>query len=57
MRLRKWVKVVLYFLFLIIVILIIKNMFTNKITVITEAKNYTCYGTIVKVCRGDDYDL
>lgn len=55
-KLRKWVKVVLLILLLILIIIIIKDIFTKKVTVITEGKNYTCYGNLVQVCSGEDYD-
>ena len=55
-KLREWVKVVLLILALILIIIIIKDIFTKKVTVITEGKNYTCYGRILQVCSGEDYD-
>lgn len=56
-KLKRWVKVVLYILFLILLSYIIISLFTNKTVTITEGKNYTCYGSkILQVCSGVDYD-
>lgn len=55
-KLREWVKVVLLILALILIIIIIKDIFTKKVIVITEGKNYICYGSILQVCSGEDYD-
>ena len=56
MKLKEWVKVVLMILLIIVMILIIKDIFTKKVIVVTEGKNYTCYGSILQVCSGEDYD-
>ena len=57
LRLKKWVKVVLYLICIIVIVITIKDMFTKKEVVITEGKNYTCNGNfILKVCSGSDYD-
>ena len=56
LRLKKWVKVVLIFILLIITSIIIKDMFTVKTVVRTTGKNYTCYGKYLQVCSGRDYD-
>lgn len=58
LKLRRWVLVVTYFILVIISIYVIVSLFTTKITVITEGKNYTCYGSkIFQVCSGVDYDI
>lgn len=57
LKLKWWVKVVLYILFLIILSYIIISLFKTKEVVITEGKNYTCYGSkLLQVCHGVDYD-
>ena len=57
LKLRLWVKVVLYILFLILLSYIIISLFNKKEVVITEGKNYTCYGSkIFQICNGVDYD-
>ncbi len=58
LKLRRWVLVVTYFILVITSIYIIVSLFTTKTTVITEGKNYTCYGSkIFQVCSGVDYDI
>lgn len=58
LKLRRWVLVVTYFILVIISIYVIVSLFTTKTTVITEGKNYTCYGSkIFQVCSGVDYDI
>lgn len=58
LRLKRWVLVVTYFILVIIFIYAIVSLFTTKITVITEGKHYTCYGSkILQVCSGYDYDI
>lgn len=57
LKLKWWVKVVLYILFLILLSYIIISLFKTKTVTITEGKNYTCYGSrIFQVCSGVDYD-
>ena len=57
LKLKRWVKVLLYFLFLLLVILTIKNMITRKTIVNEEGKHYICYGRIIQVCSGENYDV
>ena len=57
MRLRRWVKVVINILIIIILMIIIKDLFKKKEVIITEGKNYICYGSIIQVCAGEDYDV
>lgn len=57
LKLKRWIKVVLYVLLLILISYIILSLFKTKETVITKGKNYTCYGSrIFQVCSGVDYD-
>lgn len=57
LRLKKWVKVMIYLIIVITIIIIIKDLFTRKEVIITEGKNYTCNGNfLLKVCSGTDYD-
>ena len=56
-KLKRWVKVVLYFIIVITIIIILKDLFTKKEVIITEGKNYTCHGNFIfQVCGGIDYD-
>lgn len=56
-RLKMWVKVVLLIIGIMVLFYIIISLFTKKRVVITEGKNYTCYGSkILEVCSGIDYD-
>lgn len=58
LKLRRWVLVVTYFILVIISIYVIVSLFTTKITVVTEGKHYTCYGSkLLQVCSGYDYDI
>lgn len=57
LKLKRWVKVALYVLFLILLSYIIVSLFKTKETIITEGKNYTCYGSkLFQVCHGVTYD-
>ena len=57
LKLKKWVKVVLYVLLLILLSYIIVSLFKTKEVIITEGKNYTCYGSkLLQVCHGITYD-
>lgn len=57
MRLKRWVKVMLYIIIVITIIITIKDLFTRKEIIITEGKNYTCNGNfLIQVCAGIDYD-
>lgn len=57
MKLRKWVRVLIVIIFLLLLFIIVKDIFTRKTITITEGKKYTCYGSIVKVCNGINYDI
>lgn len=57
MKLRKWVKVVLLVLFLLLIVYVIISLFTRKEVVQEYGKNYTCHGSIIlQVCYGETYD-
>ena len=57
LKLRRWVKVVLYLL-LIFVMIVILNDLTKHKTIINEVgKSYVCYGSVIQVCRGENYDI
>ena len=57
LKLKKWVKVVIYLVIVITFIITIKDLFTKKEVIITEGKNYTCNGNfLIQVCRGKDYE-
>ena len=57
LRLKKWVKVVLIILVIIVATITIKDLFIKKETIIVEGKNYTCSGNrLLRVCGGRDYD-
>lgn len=57
LRLRRWVLVVTYFILVIITLYVIVSLFTKKTVIVTEGKNYTCYGSaILQVCSGESYD-
>lgn len=57
LKLKRWVLVGLHIILVTIIIYLIICLFTRKVTVISEGKNYTCYGSIVlRVCSGEDYD-
>lgn len=58
MKLKKNIKVMLYLLLIALSIIIIKDLFTKKTTIITNGKNYTCHGNfILQVCSGENYDI
>lgn len=57
LKLKGWVKVALFILLMILLSYIIISLFIKKTVIITEGKNYTCYGSrILQVCSGVDYD-
>ena len=57
LKLRRWVKVVIFIIGIMLLSYIIVSLFTKKTVVITEGKNYTCHGSIIfQVCSGVDYD-
>ena len=57
LKLKRWVKVVIYIIILIILSYIIISFFNKKEVIITEGKNYTCYGSkLLQVCSGTTYE-
>lgn len=57
LKIKKWVKVVLYFIIVIAIVIILKDLFTKKEIIITEGKNYTCHGNFIfQVCSGRTYE-
>lgn len=57
LELKKWVKVVIYLIVFTLLIITIKDMLTKRIEVNEEGKHYTCYGSIIQVCSGENYDV
>lgn len=57
LKLRQWVKVLLFWLLLLLLFFILKDLITKKEVITTEGKNYTCNGSIIKVCAGYNYDI
>lgn len=58
LRLKRWVLVVAFLFLVVVTIYVIVSLFTKKTVIVTEGKNYTCYGsTILQVCSGYDYDV
>lgn len=56
MRLRKWVKVALYFLLLIVLTITVRDLFTKKTIVNDIGKHYVCYGSLIQICSGESYE-
>ena len=57
LRLKVWVKVVLFTLFIFVLILIIYDLKNHKTIVNEVGKHYTCYGSVIQVCSGENYDI
>lgn len=54
-RLKKWVKVVLKLMVIMIMIITIKDMFTKQEVIVSEGTSYTCNGNFLfKICGGVD---
>ena len=53
-RLRKWVKVTLLILTILLLIAIVYQLFTKKTIYTTPAGSYECNGGIVQVCHGSE---
>lgn len=51
-RLKKWVKVVIWTLFVMFITLAIYQLFTRKTIKMTPVGSYECRGGIIKVCSG-----
>ena len=56
-KLRLWVKVVLFILFMFVLFLISYDLKTHKTIVNEIGKHYICYGSVIQVCSGEDYDV
>ncbi len=52
MKLKRWVKVVLYTLLLSTFLISIYNFFTVTTTTVTPVGVYTCHGKLIQVCDG-----
>lgn len=56
-KLRKWVKVVLFLIFIFDLFLVTYDLKNHK-TIINEiGKNYICYGSVIQICSGENYDI
>lgn len=51
-KLRRWVKVVLFILLLALIIYCGYRLFTKKTIYVTPAGTYMCNGSIIQVCGG-----
>ena len=51
-RLKRWVKVVIWSLFVAFITLAIYQLFTKKTIHSTPVGTYTCHGGIIQVCGG-----
>lgn len=56
LKLRAWVKVVLFNLYMFVLFLILHDLTTHKTIINEVGKHYTCYGTLIQVCSGETYD-
>lgn len=57
LKLRRWVKVVLFIIGIMLLFYIIISLFTKKTVIITESENYTCRGSyLFQVCSGVSYE-
>lgn len=52
LKLRRWVKVTLSILTVLLLITIVYQMFTKKTIYTTPAGSYECNGGIIQVCHG-----
>lgn len=58
LKLRRWVKVAIFIIGIMLLFYIIVSLFTKKTVIITEGKNYTCHGSsIFQVCSGINYEV
>jgi len=54
LRLKRWVKVVLKLIMVMVMVITIKDLITQKEVVNSNSDNYTCNGNFIfKVCSGD----
>ena len=52
MKLRKWVKVVLFIMLIALIVYFGYRLFTKKTIYTTPGGTYVCNGTLVQVCSG-----
>ena len=57
LQLKRWVKVVLFTLFVFALSLIIYDMKNHKTIVNEVGKHYICYGRVIQICSGENYDV
>lgn len=57
LKLKRWVKVVMFSLFMFVLFLIIHDLRTHKTIINEVGKHYTCYGSVIQICSGEDYDV
>ena len=51
-KLKRWVKVVIWTLFVVFITLAIYQLFTKKTIHTTPVGTYECHGGIIQVCSG-----
>lgn len=56
LKLKVWVKVVLFTLFIFVLSLMIYDIKNHKTIVNEVGKHYVCYGKVIQFCSGEDYD-
>ena len=56
LKLKRWVKVILYLLVIVLLIISIKDIFTKKTIVNEVGKHYICYGSFIQICNGETYE-
>lgn len=57
LKLRRWVKVLLFFILIIVLVVSIKDIFTKKTIIKEKGKDYICYGSIIELCHGVNYEI
>ena len=57
LKLKWWIKVALITLFLFVLSLIIYDIKNHKTIINEVGKHYVCYGTVIQICSGEDYEL
>ena len=57
LKLKAWVKVVLFLLFIFVFSLITNDIINNKTIINEVGKHYTCYGRVIQICYGENYDI
>lgn len=54
LKLKNWVKVLILLIIGSIIGISIYQLFTLKTTKATPVGNYTCYGGIIEICKGNN---